>query len=214
MRMQRFSLGIAGVLAVFFFSFSAHANKIGITGFSGKGGAAATCSGGCHGVNASSLIPTVELTGPTSLNTGATGNYTLIIRNGPGVKGGMNVAVSSTTATLSNVGTDLRVANRELTHTAPKAFTANEVRFDFTLVAPPAAGTITLYASGNSTDDGNTSDGDRSVSITKDVQINAETTNPDPVDPPKDEGGCAAAGGGPFVLLVGLVAARLRRRRS
>src|SRR4051812_11239300 len=98
MRLQRFSLGVAGVLAASLFSLTAYANKTGITGFSGKAGSTVTCMpSSCHGANPSALVPTVELSGPTSLDAGTTGNYTLIIRGGPAMTGGMDVAVNGGT---------------------------------------------------------------------------------------------------------------------
>ena len=225
MRLQRFSLGVAGVLAASLFSLTAHANKNGITGYSGKAGSTVTCmSSSCHGAKPSALVPTVTLTGPTSLAAGTTGNYTLTITGGPAVKGGMDVAVNG--GTLNTSGTDLKAFGGELTHTAPKAFNSGTVTFDFSLVAPSSSRTITMYASGNSTDGSNTNDGDHSASTTLDIQVtgsstapdagtpDAGTDNPPPTDNNTDKGGCAAAGGAPMALLLAFVAERLRRRRT
>jgi uncharacterized protein (TIGR03382 family) len=214
MQSQRFFLHAAGVLTVCLFSVSAHANLNGIAQRSGKQGGAQTCmAAGCHNVNPSAETPTVELTGPTTLEAGATGNYTLIIRGGAAVQGGMNVAVSNNGGTL-NPGAGLKTLAGEVTHTAPKNFTNNEVRFDFTLVAPAAAGTSKLFASGNSTNGNGSNDGDRSASTTLDVQITGgsqpDAGMPDGgTDPGKgeDDGGCSAAGGAPLLALLALIAA-------
>ncbi|HVG57096.1 MAG TPA: MXAN_6652 family MXYO-CTERM-anchored protein [Hyalangium sp.] len=208
MQSQRFFLQIAGVLTACLFSVSAHANLNGIAQRSGKQGAAQSCmAAGCHNVNPGAM-PTVELTGPTSLAAGATGNYTLIIRGGAAVRAGMNVAVSNNGGTLNPAAGDLKILAGELTHTAPKNFTGNEARFDFTLVAPSAAGTSKLFASGNSTNGTGSNDGDHSASTTLDVQITgiAPPPGPDP-DPKEDEGGCSAAGGAPLLALLALIAA-------
>lgn len=215
MQSQRFFLHAAGVLTVCLFSVSAHANLNGIAQRSGKQGAAQTCmAAGCHNVNPSIAIPTVELTGPATLEAGATGTYKLIIRGGAAMKGGMNVAVSNNGGTLNPVGGDLKILAGELTHTAPKSFTGNELSFDFTLVAPASAGTSKLFASGNSTNDNGSNDGDRSASTTLDIQITGgsqpDAGMPDGgTDPGKgeDDGGCSAAGGAPLLALLALIAA-------
>jgi uncharacterized protein (TIGR03382 family) len=223
MQSQRFFLHTTGVLAVCLFSVSAHANLNGIAQRSGKQGAGAeqTCmASGCHSFNPSAAIPTVVLTGPATLAAGATGNYTLTISGGAAVKGGMNVAVSNNGGTLNPAGGDLKILAGELTHTAPKGFTNNEVRFDFTLVAPAAAGTSKLFASGNSTNGNGSNDGDRSASTSLDVQITGgsqpDAGMPDGgTDPGKgeDDGGCSAAGGAPLLALLALIAvAGLGRR--
>jgi uncharacterized protein (TIGR03382 family) len=215
MQSQRFFLQTAGVLAACLFSVSAHANLNGIAQRSGKQGAGQTCmAAGCHNVNPGAM-PTVELTGPTSLAAGATGNYTLIIRGGAAVRAGMNVAVSNNGGTLNPAGGDLKILAGELTHTAPKNFSNNEARFDFTLVAPSAAGTSKLYASGNSTNGNGSNDGDHAVSATLDVQITGGSQTDGGVtdggtDPGKgddDDGGCSAAGGAPLLALLALIAA-------
>lgn len=218
MQSQRFFLGVAGMLMACLFSVPAHANKNGITAKSGKQGAGTeqTCmASGCHNLNPSAAIPEVVLTGPESLAAGATGNYTLIIRGGAAVRGGMNVAVSNNGGTLNPAGGDLKVLAGELTHTAPKNFTNNEVRFDFTLVAPSAAGTTKLFAAGNSTNGNESNDGDRSASITKDIQITGGTQTDggvpdggsDPGKGDEDDGGCSATGGAPLLVLFALIAA-------
>lgn len=219
MQSQRFFLGVAGVLAACLISVPAHANLNGIVARSGKQGVGAEQScmaSGCHSVNPSAATPTVELTGPTTLAAGATGDYTLIIRGGAAVKGGMNVAVSNNGGTLSPAGGDLKVLAGELTHTAPKSFTSNEVRFDFKLLAPSTAGASKLFASGNSTNGNGNNDGDHSASTTLDIQITA-ASQPDAGVPPtdggtnpgkgEDDGGCSAAGGAPLLALLALIAA-------
>jgi uncharacterized protein (TIGR03382 family) len=223
MQSQRFSFGVAGVLAACLFSVSAHANSTGITGRSGKQGV--TCmAAGCHNTNPNPAIPTVDLIGPTALAAGETGNYTLVITGGAAVKAGMNVAVSDSGGTLTKSGTELKVVSGELTHTAPKTFANNEVRFDFSLVAPSTSRTVTLYASGNSVNDDKNFTLDHSESTTKEIIVTASSTpdagTPDagtdnpPPDNNNDKGGCSAAGGAPMALLLVLVAAGLRRRTA
>ena len=83
-------------MAAFLFSSSAQAYSAGQTDYSGKTDKTCMMSG-CHGTNSGSPAPTVTLDGPATLEAGATGNYKLIITGGPGVKGGMNVAMSTGT---------------------------------------------------------------------------------------------------------------------
>jgi uncharacterized protein (TIGR03382 family) len=226
MRLRLLSLGIAGLVAASLFSSSAHANSSGIVGRSGKQGPTCMASG-CHSAQASADVPTVELVGPTSLEAGTTGSYTLLIRGGPAVKAGMNVATSAGTL---NAGADTKILSNqgmnELTHNnVPKNFDSatKEARFDFSLVAPATNGTVTLYASGNSTNGNANNTGDNAVTTTLSVQVtggitgnpDAGTGNPDPGDGGRDEDkGCSATGGAPLVLMLLLAAAHLRRRSA
>jgi uncharacterized protein (TIGR03382 family) len=208
MQSQRFSLGVAGLVAACLVSFSAHANSAGVTQRSGKQGQSCM-QAGCHGTNPSATTTTVELMGPTSLVAGATGNYSLIIRGGPAMRAGMNVATDS--GTLQAGGADQQLVSGELTHKGPKNFANNEARFDFSLVAPSSAGTITLYGAGNSVNGDANSGGDRSDAKTLSITVTTPSTNPGGEEEEED-GGCSATGGAPVVMLLALVAARLRRR--
>lgn len=221
MQSQRFFLGAVGVLVACLYSVPAHANLSGIVQKSGKTAGQTCMSAGCHNDSPSNLVPTVEISGPTTLEAGATGTYTLIIRGGPAVKAGMNVAVSNNGGTLNKTGSDLKVVAGELTHTAPKDFANNEARFDFTLVAPSAAGTSKLFASGNSTNGNGAKEGDHAVSTTLDIQVTAAQQPPDAGMPPgggggneEDDGGCSAAGGAPLLALLALIAAAGLGRRA
>lgn len=226
MQLRKLSLGVAGAMAAFFFSAQAQAYSTGQTDHSGKT-ANKTCMSGCHGTNpGSATAPSVTLEGPETLAAGATGTYKLTITGGPAGKGGLNVAASG--GTFGVVGSDVKVLSGELTHSAAKAFTSGAVSFDFTFKAPAAAGTATLYASGNSTNGDGTWDGDRSTSITKAITVTAAsvpdagTGTPDAGngngngdgDGDDDEGGCSAVGGAPLLALLGLLAAAGLRRRS
>jgi hypothetical protein len=218
------SYGVAGVLTMCLLAAPALAESAGKISVSGKQGV--TCSN-CH---VGGQVPTVELSGPTTLAAGETGQYSLIIRGGAAVKGGMNVAVSNTTASLEP-GAGVSKKGAELTHASGgKAFSNGEVRFDFSMVAPSTAGTLTLYGAGNSTNGNGLEDGDMSAAKTWSVTITSPTggtdggtggpdagtnpgTNPGEGD---DKGGCSATGGAP-VLLFSLLAAGmtvLRRRRD
>lgn len=204
MRSSRSSLQVAGAMAACLISGSAFAYASGQTGFSGKQ-ANATCAGStCH--SGSGAAPTVTLEGPDTLAAGATGTYTLVIKGGPAVRGGFNVA--SDTGTLEVVsGSGAKKLSGELTHTAPKAFTNGELRFDFTLVAP-ASGTVKLFGAGNSTNFNSEPTGDTSAQNTKTVTVTGGSDGGD------DEGGCSATAGAPLLgAVLMLLGARSRRRR-
>lgn len=196
------SYAAVGVLSACLLSAPAFAESPGKTGYSGKSGA--TCTA-CHSGGSAT---TVELTGPTSLAAGATGQYKLTISGGPGVKGGMNVAVDNTAASLEP-GTDTRKASNELTHKAPKPASGGTITFDFTMVAPPSAGTVKLFAAGNSVNGNGAESGD--MSATTSLSVNVTGSN----EPEDEKGGCSSTGGAPvlaFALAAGMPLLRRRRR--
>ncbi len=155
---------VAALLGVLL-PLTAFASGFGIYGHSGK--TAAICTA-CHSV-AGGTAPTVAFTGPAALSVGQTGTYTFTITGGPGVKGGMNVAVSGSAAILT-AGTGQSASMNELTHASPQSFAGGTASWTFTLTAPATPGTVTLYGAGNSTD-GFGDTGDRSAVITKVITI-------------------------------------------
>lgn len=199
----------AAVLTVCLMSAPALAYTAGITGYSGKG--SATCTT-CHAAGAAA--PTVEISGPTTLDAGATGNYSLIIRGGPGVKAGFDVAVDNASASLT-AGAGSKKVGSELTHSVPKAFSAGEARFDFTMTAPAGGGTVMIFGVGNSVNgDGKENVvGDASKAATLSVLVNAPASVPSAVD---EGGGCSSTSGAPVMLLSLLAGGMtlLRRRRA
>ncbi|WNG45444.1 hypothetical protein F0U60_16050 [Archangium minus] len=218
---MRFSLfGIAGVFSVCLLSTPVFANSAGLTGHSGKNGQ--TCNN-CH---TGGIAPSVEFSGPESLAAGATGQYSLIIRGGAAKMGGVNIAVDNAQAMLVQ-GTGLKRVGGELTHSAPKAFSENEVRFDFSLVAPPTAGTVNLFGAGNSTNGDGDITKDRSATAGLTVTVTGSAAGPDAGtgspdagtgDEPGDEdepgGGCSSTGGAPVLLFVLAAAGATLLRRG
>jgi uncharacterized protein (TIGR03382 family) len=221
------SYGAAGVLTLCLLSTSALANPTGLPNYSGKQGV--TCgTAGCHSGGAA---PTVEISGPGTLAAGATGQYSLIIRGGPAVVGGAGIAVSNTAAALDPAtGSGLRKQGTELTHAAPKSFSSGEVRFDFSMIAPTAGGTVTLFGAGNSANGnqngttGNTGDGVATATLAVTVTggtgggtdggtggTDAGTGNG---NEDEDKGGCSATGGAPMLVfaLSALALSQFRRR--
>src|SRR5437870_321128 len=95
---------------------SAAAYSGGIAGYAGN--AAGTDCSACH--TASGAAPTVTIAGPSTLSLGAVGSYTLTLTGGPGVKGGLDVAVDSTAALLHGDGSTTKVMNKDVTHLSPR----------------------------------------------------------------------------------------------
>ncbi|NOK36094.1 hypothetical protein D7W79_26545 [Corallococcus exercitus] len=205
---MRSILSSVGAVAVCLVAGSAFANSTGISGRSGKQNGVSCTASGCHGGGSST--PTVTLEGPTALTAGQTGQYSLVITGGPGVKAGMNVATDGATLTA---GSGTKVLNGELTHSLPKAFTNGSARFDFSLVAPATNGTYKVYAAGNSVNGNAESTGDSHANATLDVVVTGGT------DPSHDEGddeggGCSAAASGAPAVLIAVFAALAARRRK
>jgi uncharacterized protein (TIGR03382 family) len=182
----------------------------------------------CNACHNGGTAPTVELTGPTTLPVGETGQYTLIIRGGAAGVGGMNVATSSGGAALEP-GSGQKKLGSEITHTTPKAFSGNELRFDFRMRAPPSAGTVTLFGAGNSANGSGSEAGDMAGTATLPVTVTASGGTDGGTDGEpdagtgngggdgggdEDSGGCAATGGAPFLLFSLLAAGMMRRRRA
>jgi predicted CxxxxCH...CXXCH cytochrome family protein len=184
-------------------SGSAFAYATGQTGYSGKQSGNTCMNSTCH---SGGTPPTVTLEGPDTLAAGATGNYTLVIKGGAGVRGGFNVAVDTGSV---EAGSDSRKTSGEVTHKAPKAFSNGELRFDFTLVAPSSGGSVKLFGAGNSTNFNNEPTGDASAQTSKTITVTGGTGGEG-----DDGGGCSAAAGAPLLgAVLMLLGARSRRRK-
>jgi hypothetical protein len=147
----------------------AWASANGITGHSGN---PSTCTS-CH---SGGTVPTVSLAGPISLTAGTSGVYTLTITGGAAVVGGLDV--SATGATLQATGPNTQLRSGEITHTAPTSFSGGSLSFTFTAVAPPTAGSFTLYASGLSANGDGTEAGDDSAKTSLAVNVVSGTPVP------------------------------------
>lgn len=107
----------------------------GVTGKTNKTGGAGCTGSGCHGAQTA----TVTISGPSSLNAGQTGTYTVTLSGS--TKTGVNIAASDGTL---GVGTaQLALSGGELTFTAAR----NSSTWTFTYT-PQDAGAKKLYAAG------------------------------------------------------------------
>jgi hypothetical protein len=201
--MTKITAALVLVVAVVVVGRAASASPTGRTGASGIA-PAHTCNA-CHSGGAD---PTVTLYGPDSVMTGVPATYTLTITGGAGVVGGVDVAVDDTSAALGVASPGTRLAAGEVVHSQPLGFEGGYLSVELTLTAQHA-GTLTLYAAGNSCDGDRTRFGDRAGFATQAVTAVGDPvaldggammpvdTGPPPDEPPADPpstGGCAFAG--------------------
>ena len=149
------------LVAASLISFTAFANAAGAIGYSGAPG-----TGSCNDCHTGGGAPTVNLTGPMSLPAGGTGNYTLTVNGGTRV--GVNIAITQMLAALNPISNNLGLAFRELYQVSPQNSGA---QFQFSLTAPPVAGPLTIYATGNAVNGNSATSGDRSANTTLTVNI-------------------------------------------
>ena len=101
----------------------------------------------CHNLNPDPGV-SVWIEGPSELNQGQTGNYTIYLSGGPMVDGGFNVASRFNTLGVDDPNTQLMQG--ELTHVAPLPFVGDTVSWTFTVTASTSEEWDTLYATANS----------------------------------------------------------------
>ncbi|NOK16283.1 MXAN_6652 family MXYO-CTERM-anchored protein [Corallococcus carmarthensis] len=209
--MRQWVRGAGVVVIAMLGATPAFATSTGISGNSGKD--TQTCNT-CHN---GGTAPSVEIEGPSTLEKGATGQYTFIIRGGAAMTGGVGIAVDNTEASLQ-AGTGMKKLGAELSHSAPQAFTSTELRFNFSLVAPATDVTLNLFGAGNSANADQKSSGDRAAATKLSIKVGngtpvVEDPGPDDGD---DSGGCTTASSAPVwaLALAGLPLAVRRRRRS
>lgn len=162
-------------LAALLIASDALAYAGGIVGYSGQ--TAGTSCVSCHAVS-TGAAPTVAITGPATLQPGATGNYTLTITGGPGVRGGMNVSKDVAGGQLQGDGTTTQASAGEITHNGARSFVGGQVAFNFRLVAPATAGTVRLFGAGNSANNAGGAGGDREALTIFTVNVTAANAAP------------------------------------
>ena len=160
------------------------ASSGGRTGASGNPAQGGQTCARCH---AGGETPTVSLFGPEQVLAGTTHAFTLTISGGQEAGGGLGVSVTDGLLLLPPEGpADVRVADNEVTHRAPKA--ADEdgvVTFAFLWRSPEEMGEVTFYAAGNSVDLDGTTSGDGSAVDTRVVAVMPAqaTETPEPTAP-------------------------------
>jgi hypothetical protein len=154
----------------------AGAHEDGITGYSGKSG---TFCNKCH---SGGVAPTVMLDGPTTLAAGSSATYTFTITGGAGAAGGLDAALDGASiaagARLATVSPSTKLVSGEVTHTQPVSFASGSLTFQLSVVAPAAAGTMTLYVAGNSTNHDGTDKGDRAAATSLAITVDGPPPPP------------------------------------
>jgi hypothetical protein len=173
------SLAVPGVLAgaalfVVLFPGSAGAFSGGVSKYSGNPATGGETCTRCHSGGA---VPSVSLTGPTSVPAGASGTYTLTISGGQQAGGGLDVSASGGAFVATDPGT--RIQENEVTHESPRdADAAGVVSFTFEWRAPLGGGSYTLYGAGNSVDLNGGRSGDAAATATLAVEVTGGTPGP------------------------------------
>lgn len=100
----------------------------------------------CHSSSADNTVQTT-LSGPLSINTGQTKNYTFTVNRSSGstTTGGIDIAVSSGVLGIGT-STGIKLLNGEIVHSSPFSGSTTKT---FTFTAPQTAGTVTMAAVGS-----------------------------------------------------------------
>lgn len=113
--------------------------------------------GSCHGPSANAEV-IVTISGPDTLNTGQTGQYSLTISKASKLGAGLDIAVRS--GVLNPVSSNIHVSNGELTHNNNISMTNGSVTVQFSYTAPSSATTDTIWATGLATNSNGNEGGD------------------------------------------------------
>jgi hypothetical protein len=136
-------------------------------------------------------VPTITLTGPTSVTSGSTSNYTLSVNVLTAGNGGLDVAASAGTF---GAGTGTQVMGGEITHTAPNTSTGTH-SWTFTWTAPTvtAATSVTLYAAATDSYGGGTGRLQQTITVTAPVTAPTINVSPASLSFSAQSGGAAPA---------------------
>lgn len=115
-----------------------------IDGRTGRTLKTSTSGCSCHGSINTGV--TVTITGPDTVNTGQTQQYTLTVTNAG--KTGMGLDIATRLGSLGVVSNTTHLANGELTHNANITMTNGTASINFNYTAPGTGGTDTLWAVG------------------------------------------------------------------
>ncbi len=140
---KKVTIGILTVILLTGISIQVYSYGNGVAGRTLKPGSTNGCT--CH-QSASNSAVLISVTGPATLNPGATGTYTLSVSRSSGTMttGGIDIAVSS--GTLATGGTaGIKLSAGEIVHSAKFSSATTKT---FTLTAPATPGPITIYCTG------------------------------------------------------------------
>ncbi len=169
----------------------------GVTGYSGKpyNGVSETCTTNCHAKGGAA--PTLTITVPASVVAGSTNAVTVVVA-GTKPRTSFNAAFSDGVKTIKGTNTDTPLPKEEPTEIAAKVPPPNGATgtYDFTFIAPPSAGTITMWVAGMAAS-GNGTNGDGVANAVRTITVTGGTTTDAGVDsgPGTDAGGSDAGAG-------------------
>lgn len=161
-------------------SFAAFASSNGITNVSG-----APSQGNCNGCHfGGAAAPSVTISGPSTVAPSSTNTYTFQLdissAASNSVVGGLDVSAPLGTLSVLDAGTKL--SNGEITHSAPKNYSANgalsSVSWQFKWTAPSSEGSYTIYGAGIGGDGNGFESGDAGGTGTKSVTVAVPDTTP------------------------------------
>jgi hypothetical protein len=152
-----------GIPLAFFLGGRSEPFSSGMTGFSGSSGSICTA---CH---SGGIVPTVTLSGPTTVAPNTIHTYMLRISGGQQNHGGLDVFASGGALSVIDGGTQL--LGSEITHTTPRPAVAGVVTFSFNWQAPALPGTITIFGAGNSVNRDFTNSGDNAAAATLQISV-------------------------------------------
>jgi hypothetical protein len=122
----------------------------------------------CHGTSSSQSTSVTFSSNSGSFTVAPGGKLviTVIVAHPTQAAAGFDAAIKTTAngstnaGTLTTSSTDCKVANNEVTHTAPKAMSNGKAEFTFTWTAPATEGTYFLRAVGNAVNGDDRADAD------------------------------------------------------
>jgi Viral BACON domain len=162
---------------VSYFSAPANAFPGGESGYSGRNGSTCTM---CHSTGAA---PAITWMGPTSINSGATANFTLTV--GGGGNGGLDVASTAGTFTA---GAGTKVLNGEITQSS--ATSTHSWTFSWTAPTVTSNTMVTMYGAAVDGSGGGTG------TTTQTITVMAAAPPPPPPPPPPPQGSAIAVSPG------------------
>ncbi len=155
---NKYIIFFSSLVVIFLFAYSFMYFPDGYVGTTKKDGVNLGCV--CHGGNPTVGV-SVFFTGPDSVALGQTVVYKIKVARGPAIKGGFNAASQFGAINIIPGDTTIRKQDGELTHTFAKPFTNDTVSWSFNYTAPNTAMIDTLFATGNSTNNDNSTDNDQ-----------------------------------------------------
>lgn len=167
-------------------SLRANANSGGLAGYTGKPNAASATGQSCNGCHTGGSAPMVTLTGPASLAAGTSAEYALVVVGDGTTAGG----VAATNGVKLTAGAGFRESFGEMVQSAPQGGSGT---FKFTVTAPAAGASITLWAVGLG---GSSQSNSTSKTITRDVAITGGGAGPVTPGTPATPGASSSSSSG------------------